>query len=70
MRYPSPTAHRYLQPGGAFVCDVWFGPAVLAIRPGDRVKVISLQDGRLIRIACGKLDLPARCAQSTITCGV
>jgi SAM-dependent methyltransferase len=51
-------ARRHLRPGGLLVFDVWYGPAVLAIRPGDRVKVISTDgDSRLIRVASGKLDV-------------
>jgi SAM-dependent methyltransferase len=45
-----------LQTGGLFIFDVWYGPAVLAIRPGDRVKVIPKEDGQLIRSASGELD--------------
>ena len=48
---------RHLRPGGLFVFDVWYGPAVLAIRPGDRVKVIPTPDGQLIRAASGQLDV-------------
>jgi SAM-dependent methyltransferase len=51
------TVRWHLKPGGLFVCDVWYGPAVLAIRPGDRAKVISLNEGKLIRTASGKLDI-------------
>src|SRR5262249_47425100 len=31
------TAHRHLRPGGLFVFDVWYGPAVLRERPSQRV---------------------------------
>jgi len=48
---------RHLRPGGLFVCDVWYGPAVLAIRPGDRVKVIPTAEGQLIRVSSSRLDL-------------
>jgi len=50
------TVRRHLRPGGLFVCDVWYGPAVLAIRPSERVKVIPTADGKLIRAASGVLD--------------
>jgi SAM-dependent methyltransferase len=50
--------YRHLRPGGLFVCDFWYGPAVLAIRPGDRVKVIPLNEGKLIRTASTRLDIP------------
>ncbi len=46
------TARRHLQPGGLFAFDVWYGPAVLAQLPGDRVKEV---DG-LTRRASSTLD--------------
>jgi SAM-dependent methyltransferase len=49
-------ARRHLQPGGLFFCDFWYGPAVLAQRPSDRVKVIDSEQGQLIRVASGELD--------------
>jgi len=51
------TARRHLQPGGLLLADVWYGPAVLAQRPSERVKVIDLTGGRrVIRVAAGELD--------------
>ena len=50
------TVRRHLHPGGLFAFDVWYGPAVLAIRPSDRVKIIPIPGGRLIRAASGSLD--------------
>ena len=49
--------HRHLRPGGLFIFDVWHGPAVLAIRPGDRVKIIPTEDGQLIRMTSGSMDV-------------
>ena len=51
------TVRRHLRSGGLFICDVWYGPAVLTIRPGDRVKVIPNSDGKIIRTASGSLDI-------------
>jgi SAM-dependent methyltransferase len=51
------TVQKHLKPGGLFVCDVWYGPAVLAIRPSERVKVIPTEEGKLIRVASGILDI-------------
>lgn len=51
------TVRRHLRPGGLFVCDVWYGPAVLAIRPGDRIKIIPTPGGKVIRAASGSLDV-------------
>lgn len=50
------TVRQHLQPGGLFIADVWYGPAVLSIQPSDRLKVISTEDGKVIRAASGSLD--------------
>ena len=51
------TARRHLATGGLLFADVWYGPAVLAQRPSDRVKVIDAFDGgQLIRVASSALD--------------
>jgi SAM-dependent methyltransferase len=50
------TVRRHVKPGGLFVFDIWYGPAVLAIRPGDRVKSLSTPDGTVIRAASTKMD--------------
>ncbi len=51
------TVRQHLKPGGLFVFDVWYGPAVLSIRPGDRVK--SSRQGMVKLCAL----LPARSTQ-------
>jgi SAM-dependent methyltransferase len=51
------TVRRHLKPGGLFMSDVWYGPAVLAIRPCERVKITSIADGKVIRAASGQLDI-------------
>jgi SAM-dependent methyltransferase len=51
------TVRKHLKPGGLFIFDVWYGPAVLAIRPSDRVKIIPTADGKVIRTASGGLDI-------------
>lgn len=51
-------ARRHLRPGGVLFADVWYGPAVLAQRPSERVKVIETGDGgRVIRSASSELDV-------------
>jgi SAM-dependent methyltransferase len=50
------TVRRHLTSNGLFICDVWYGPAVLTLRPGERVKVIQTLDGKLIRTTAGALD--------------
>jgi SAM-dependent methyltransferase len=39
------TAREHLEPGGAFIFDCWYGPAVLTDRPVARVK--RLEDGEI-----------------------
>lgn len=48
--------HRHLDPGGILVFDVWYGPAVLAERPGERVKVVDADGDRVLRATSGRLD--------------
>src|SRR5439155_10485688 len=50
------TARRHVRPSGLFFCDFWYGPAVLAQRPSERVKVIDVSRGQVIRVAAGDLD--------------
>ena len=51
------TVRQHLKPGGLFIFDVWYGPAVLTIRPGDKIKEIPTADGKMIRMASGTLDV-------------
>lgn len=51
------SVHKHLSPGGLFVFDVWFGPAVLMERPQDRVKEIESLDKKIIRYAHPVLDI-------------
>jgi len=50
------TARRHLQDGGLLVFDVWYGPAVLVERPSQRVKLLRVPDGQVLRVASGSLD--------------
>jgi SAM-dependent methyltransferase len=45
------TARRHLDPGGLFIFDVWYGPAVLVQRPATRVKRVSDPHWDVTRIA-------------------
>lgn len=45
------TARAHLREGGAFVFDVWYGPAVLTDRPAVRVKRMEDDASRVTRIA-------------------
>jgi len=50
------TVRAHLNAGGVFVFDVWYGPAVLHMRPSERVKELAFGNTRLIRSAAGELD--------------
>jgi SAM-dependent methyltransferase len=50
------TARRHVRSSGLFFCDFWYGPAVLGQRPSERVKVIDVSRGQVIRVAAGDLD--------------
>ena len=43
------TVRAHLRPGALFVCDVWYGPAVLSLRPSERTKVVDAPGGQVIR---------------------
>lgn len=50
------TVRQHLRPGGLFIADVWYGPAVLTQQPGMAFKACPLPDGELLRTSRGKLD--------------
>jgi SAM-dependent methyltransferase len=45
------TAAHHLRPGGTFLFDFWYGPAVLSQRPSVRVKRLQDEDIEVLRIA-------------------
>jgi SAM-dependent methyltransferase len=45
------TARAHLRPGGVFVFDCWYGPAVLTERPSVRVKRLGDGETRVVRLA-------------------
>lgn len=47
---------RHLRVGGILVFDVWYGPAVLAQHPGDRLRIIRNEQGTFLRAASGEMD--------------
>lgn len=50
-------ARAHLRPGGLYLFDVWFGPAVLHERPSQRVKTIEREDSTVIRMVSPRLDV-------------
>lgn len=53
------TAYEHLRPGGVFIFDVWYGPAVLTDRPMIRVKDLEDDKVKITRIALPTLH-PSR----------
>lgn len=51
------TARQHLKPGSLFLCDFWYGPAVLKLQPADRVKEVMDGDDRIVRLASPSIDL-------------
>lgn len=47
---------RHVIEGGILVCDFWYGPAVLSVRPTDRIRVKRAGAHELIRAASTQLD--------------
>jgi SAM-dependent methyltransferase len=50
------TVQSHLNPGGLFICDVWYGPAVLHQKPGERVRVTDEGNTKIIRASEGVLN--------------
>ena len=50
------TVRTHLRRGALFVCDVWYGPAVLSVRPSERTKVVDAPGGQVIRSVRTSLD--------------
>ncbi len=50
-------ARRHIRNGGILAFDVWYGPAVLSIKPSDRAKVVPDSNGKVIRIVTPRLDI-------------
>ena len=50
------TARAHLQPGGAFLFDFWYGPAVLADPPQPRERVVEEAGKRIRRVTTPQWD--------------
>jgi SAM-dependent methyltransferase len=51
------TVSKHLKTGGIFIFDIWYGPAVLNQKPGERVRVIEDGSTKVIRVSSGKLNI-------------
>ena len=57
---------RHIRTDGLFVCDFWYGPAVLATKPSDRVRVLEQPERRSLRAVSTTLDSFHHTAEVTI----
>jgi SAM-dependent methyltransferase len=55
------TVAQHLKPGGVFIFDFWFGPAVLTDRPAVRIKRMASDAVRVTRLAEPVIDAQASC---------
>lgn len=60
LRAALDTARIHLGGRGLFIFDCWYGPAVIAQRPGERTKQIDHPTGTLVRVARSALDADRR----------
>jgi SAM-dependent methyltransferase len=51
----------HLKPGGIFIFDYWYGPAVLSERPAVRIKRMESDDIHVTRLAEPQIDVQASC---------
>ena len=51
------TVRKHLKPNSIFIADFWYGPAVLAQRPNDRVREWFDNGSRIIRLAHPQLSV-------------
>jgi SAM-dependent methyltransferase len=56
-------AARHLGAGGIFLFDVWYGPAVLTLRPENRIKRMANDQIRVTRIAEPRLLVESNCVE-------
>jgi SAM-dependent methyltransferase len=61
------TASAHLQSGGVFIFDIWYGPAVLTLRPAVRVKRMENEAIHMLRTAEPELDVNASQVHVTYT---
>jgi len=54
------TVRRHLRPGGLFIADFWYGPAVLRQGPGDRIHEHPEGIRRVLRLARAHLQSDAQ----------
>ncbi|WP_298258698.1 class I SAM-dependent methyltransferase [Bradyrhizobium sp.] len=60
------TARANLRPGGVFVADFWYGPAVVTDPPGERLREIATGDTKILRCSRGTHDPDRQCIRIAI----
>jgi len=50
-------AAKHLNPGGLLIFDAWFGPAVIAQKPQDKILIVENGAGSVIRLTRPNLDI-------------
>jgi SAM-dependent methyltransferase len=58
--------HRHLRPGGLFIFDFWYGPAVLADPPRSRWRTIKTHEASMLRLVESVHDPHRQCCDVTI----
>ncbi|KQC05277.1 MAG: hypothetical protein APR54_08415 [Candidatus Cloacimonas sp. SDB] len=48
---------EHLDENGILIADLWYGPAVLNLRPENRLKIFDHDDQKIVRISSGRLNL-------------
>lgn len=46
----------HLSPGGLLMFDFWYGPSVIAIKPSDRIRILEMDDTRVLRASSTTLN--------------
>ena len=49
-------ARDHVKQGGLFICDFWYGPAVLVQRPEERIKIVKDGEDRILRLVKPDMD--------------
>jgi SAM-dependent methyltransferase len=50
------SVQRHLEPGGLFIFDIWYGPAVLCSRPRPCLRTVTTPSGKVVRSSNSTLD--------------
>ncbi|MGZ4883352.1 MAG: class I SAM-dependent DNA methyltransferase, partial [Halobacteriota archaeon] len=48
---------KHVKPGGLLIFDAWFGPAVIAQKPRDRMRIVKRGPGSVIRLTHSSLNM-------------